>query len=454
MKLSDIRAALGELDLTPSKTLGQNFLHDQNLARWIVAQLEVAPGDALLEIGPGLGALTAAALETGAPLTALEKDGRLAEFLTRRFAGAENFRAVHGDALDFDVRALWPRRLVKVFGNLPYYVSTPLLFHFTSPAAPVERAVFLLQRELAERLAAGPGTKDYGLISVVLGRRWRVKLLRVLPASVFLPEPKVDSALISLTLREPGELPPCDARTFEQIVRVGFSQRRKQLRKLLNAVGGPALVDWPGVTARLGVSTTVRGEELDLQQWIALANEFNPVEPAVAQSAQGERFDVVDEHDRVVGTETRGIVHATGLRHRAVHLFVFNRQGELLLQKRSPWKDKHPGKWDSSAAGHLDSGEDYSHAARRELTEELGLDPARAPLREIGALGAGEETGWEFVRVYEARHDGPVRWPAAEIEWAGYFPVEVVRAWAEAHPEDFAPGFLACWRLWLAANTA
>ena len=454
MKLSDIRAALGELDLIPSKSLGQNFLHDQNLARWIVAQLDAGPGDSLVEVGPGLGALTAAALETGAPLTALEKDGRLADFLKRRFAGQASLRVVHGDALEYDVRTLWPRRPVKVFGNLPYYVSTPLLFHFTSPAAPVERAVFLLQRELAERLAAGPGTKDYGIISVVLGRRWRVKLLRVLPASVFLPEPKVDSALISLTLRDADELPPCDARVFEQIVRVGFSQRRKQLRKLLGAVGGPVLDDWPGVTARLGVPETVRGEELSLLQWITLANAFAPVEPAAAQDAQGELFDVVDEHDRVVGTAPRGVVHATGLRHRAVHLFVFNGQGELLLQKRSPWKDKHPGKWDSSAAGHLDSGEDYAHAARRELTEELGLDPDRTPLKEVGALPAGEETGWEFVRVYGARHDGAVRWPAAEIEWAGCFPRETVEAWTEAHPEDFAPGFLACWRLWRAGNTA
>ncbi len=193
---------------------------------------------------------------------------------------------------------------------------------------------------------------------------------------------------------------------------------------------------------------------MDLLQWIALANAFNPVEPGAAQDTQAERFDVVDEYDRVVGTETRGVVHATGLRHRAVHLLVFDGRGELLLQKRSQWKDKQPGKWDSSAAGHVDSGEEYLQAARRELTEELGLDPARALLHEVGTLTAGEETGWEFVRVYEARHDGPVRWPAAEIEWAGYFPKAVVQAWTEAHPEDFAPGFLACWRLWCARKTA
>ena len=453
MKLSAIRDALAELQLAPSKTLGQNFLHDQNLARWIVAQLDARPGETLVEIGPGLGALTGAALETGAKLTVLEKDARLAAFLRARFAGEERLRVEHGDALDFDVRTLWPGRGVKIFGNLPYYISTPLLFHFTSPASPMERAVFLLQRELAARIAApGPGSKDYGILSVVIGRRWRVELLRVLPASVFLPEPKVDSALIRLVPREPGALPACDAQTFERLVRAGFSQRRKQLRKLLaECFPAGAPVSWPEAAARGGFTENARGEELTLEQWIGLANAVRPVEPAAAQDAQGERFDVVDEHDRVIGVETRGVVHARDLRHRAVHLFVFNAGGELFLQRRSPWKDKHPGKWDSSAAGHLDSGEDYIAAARRELSEELGLAPevvAALPLEEIAAIDARESTGWEFIRVYRAEHAGPFRWPAAEIEWGGFFPVEVIAAWIAAHPGDFAPGFLECWRLW------
>ena len=453
MKLSAIRDALAELQLTPSKTLGQNFLHDQNLARWIVAQLDARPGETLLEIGPGLGALTGAALETGANLTVLEKDRRLAGFLRARFAGEDRLRVEHRDALDFDVRTLWPVRPVKIFGNLPYYISTPLLFYFTSPVAPVERVVFLLQRELAARIAAaGPGSKDYGILSVVIGRRWRVELLRVLPASVFLPEPKVDSALIRLVPRAPDELPACDVQTFEQLVRAGFSQRRKQLRKLLAdffPVGGS--VSWSEAAERSGFSENVRGEELTLLQWIALSNAVRPVLAGAAQDAHGEHFDIVDENDRVVGVETRGVVHARDLRHRAVHLFVFNARGELFLQRRSRWKDKHPGKWDSSAAGHLDSGETYEAAARRELSEELGLDPvevARLPLEKIASLDARETTGWEFIRVYRVEHDGPFRWPAAEIEWGGFFPVAVVAAWIEAHLGDFAPGFLECWRLW------
>ncbi len=459
MKLSAIRTALAELQLQPSKTLGQNFLHDQNLARWIVAQLDVHEGETLLEIGPGLGALTGAALDARAHLTVLEKDGRLAGFLRERFAGQARLRVEHQDALDFDVRTLWPDQPVKVFGNLPYYISTPLLFHFTSAASPVERAVFLLQRELAERVAAaGPGTKEYGILSVIVGRRWRVELLRVLPATVFLPEPKVDSALIRLVPRGRDELPACDAQTFERLVRAGFSQRRKQLRKLLvEWFPADTALSWPEAAAHAGFDETTRGEELDLRQWIALANLVRPVYPAAAQDFSGEKFDVVDEQDRVIGVEPRGVVHARDLRHRAIHLFVFNAAGELFLQKRSAWKDRHPGKWDSSAAGHLDSGEGYLEAARRELREELGLPlevVASLDLEEVAALEARETTGWEFIRVYEARHEGPFHWPAAEIEWGGFFPTVVVARWISARPGDFAPGFLECWRLWQARKTA
>ncbi len=459
VKLSAIRTALEELQLTPSKTLGQNFLHDQNLARWIVAQMDIQPGETLLEIGPGLGALTGVALDAGARLTVLEKDGRLASFLRERFAGEERLRVEHQDALDFDVRTLWPDRPVKIFGNLPYYISTPLLFHFTSPASPVERAVFLLQRELAERIAAaGPGTKDYGILSVVIGRRWRVEMLRVLPATVFLTEPKVDSALIRLVPRKPDELPACDVQTFERMVRAGFSQRRKQLRKLLaEFFPADAPVSWPEAATRADFVETARGEELGLLQWIALSNIVRPVHPAAAQDACGERFDVVDEQDRVVGVESRGVVHARDLRHRAIHLFVSNARGELFLQKRSPWKDKHPGKWDSSAAGHLNSGEEYADAARRELAEELGLPPdevSRLQVEEVATLQAQENTGWEFIRVYRVMHEGPFRWPAEEIEWGGFFPVEVIGRWIATRPEDFAPGFLECWRLWHESSRA
>lgn len=451
--LSATRAALAAAAVNPSKTLGQNFLHDNNLARALLAHLDPRPGETLVEIGPGLGALTGPALASpAAGLTVIEKDGRLASHLRERFAGevaSGRLTVCHGDALEFDARTLWPRQPVVVFGNLPYYVTTPLLFHFTGPASPAGRALFVMQRELAERLAATPSRAgDYGILSLVVGRRWRVKVVRTLPASVFTPAPKVASAAVLLTPRLPGELPPCDAETFERLVRAGFSQRRKQVGKLL-PVDGSA---WKGFAARLDVPETARAEELSLAQWVDLANLVRPVVPAAAQDGAKEIFDVVDEHNQVVARATRAEVHARGLRHRALHIFVLNAAGELFLQKRSPWKDRHPDAWDSSAAGHLDAGETYADAARRELREELGLTREAADgiaLQEVADLGpAREETGWEFIRLFVARAEGPFRPPPEEVAWGGFFPVETVGEWTRARPEDFAPGFLECWRRW------
>ena len=480
--LSTTRTVLAGLQVTPSKTLGQNFLHDRNLARALVAHLDPQPGETLVEIGPGLGALTEPALASpAAGVTVIEKDGRLAAHLRERFAaetGAGRLTVHHGDALEFDPRTLWPRQPIVVFGNLPYYVTTPLLFHFTGPASPATRALFVMQRELAERLAATPERAgDYGILSLVVGRRWRVKVVRTLPAGVFTPAPKVESAAVLLTPRPAGDLPPCDAATFERLVRAGFSQRRKQVGKLLQVDGavpravnrvettpdsgslrsnptarGTAPSTWKSFAEHLGVSETARAEELSLERWVQLANLVRPVEPSAAQDGAGEVFDVVDEANQVVGRATRAEVHARGLRHRALHIFVLNAAGELFLQRRSPWKDRHPDAWDSSAAGHLDAGETYADAARRELREELGLPPGvaeRVELREIADLGPAQETtGWEFIRLFVARAEGPFRPPPEEVAWGGFFPVATVDEWTRTRPTDFAPGFLECWRRW------
>jgi 16S rRNA (adenine1518-N6/adenine1519-N6)-dimethyltransferase len=156
---------------------------------------------------------------------------------------------------------------------------------------------------------------------------------------------------------------------------------------------------------------------------------------------------VVDENDVQIGTASRGEVHARDLRHRAIHIFVFNRAGEIFMQLRSRWKDRHPSKWDSSAAGHVNAGDDYEETARRELEEELGVT---APVEEIGRVAACEQTGWEFVRLYRAQHEGPFRLPPAEIESGAWFTPEQIERWAGARPGDFAPGFLECWKRWSA----
>jgi 16S rRNA (adenine1518-N6/adenine1519-N6)-dimethyltransferase len=289
-------------------------------------------------------------------------------------------------------------------------------------------------------LCAQPGTKAYGALTLLLGRKWNARLLRILPAHLFTPVPKVDSAVVSLSPREDDETLDCDGARFTELVKRGFSQRRKQLRKNL---GHP---NWPEIAEALAVPETVRAEELNLVQWCALTNLASGHKGSHSSKAQDlvrEMFDVVDEQNRVIGQRPRGEVHRERLLHRAVHIFVFNRRGELFLQKRSRWKDAQPRKWDSSAAGHVNAGDDYDFTAPRELEEELGVSTS---LTQIGEVAARRETGWEFVKIYRAEHDGPFRLPPAEIECGAFFTREQIARWIAARPQDFAKGFLECWR--------
>jgi 16S rRNA (adenine1518-N6/adenine1519-N6)-dimethyltransferase len=142
-------------------------------------------------------------------------------------------------------------------------------------------------------------------------------------------------------------------------------------------------------------------------------------------------------------------VHRNNLRHRAVHIFIFNPAGELLLQKRSRWKDRHPNLWDSSAAGHVGTGEDYDGTAKRELREELGVN---ADLTRIAQLPASEETGQEFIWLYTGEQAGPFTAARAEIDALQFFAPKAIAQWIEDRPNDFAPGFRECWRIYRSQN--
>ena len=437
MKLSEIDTTLREIRVSPVKTLGQNFLHDQNLARWIVARADLTPYDYVVEVGPGLGALTEFILGSGARVLAIEKDGRLASFVRERFP-TERLEIVHGDALEFDVRHLFAQPRVKFIGNLPYNVSSQLLLRFTAYPSPISLWLCMLQREMARRLSAEPGTADYGALTLIVQLHYRVEYLRTVPSSVFLPRPEVDSAFVKITPRAPGELPHYDAELFTRLVRAGFSQRRKQLQKLLR----DEVTDWEAVAHAAGFDPKARAEELSLVQWIALSNCAGPPMPAPGELHSAELFAVVDANDNVTGAAPRAEVHANNLLHRAVHILLFNDAGELYLQKRSPLKDRHPLVWDSSAAGHVDAGEDYDVAAARELAEELGV---ACPLERVAKLPASERTGQEFIWLYEGKHNGPFELAKNEIECGGFFAPGLVAEWLRARPTDFAPGFVECW---------
>ncbi len=160
-----------------------------------------------------------------------------------------------------------------------------------------------------------------------------------------------------------------------------------------------------------------------------------------------EIFDVVNERDEVIGQRPRSEVHRLGLLHRAVHVLVFNSRGEVFLQKRSWKKDRQPGLWDSSASGHLASGEDYDAGALRELGEELGFRPGAAPER-LFKLAASAQTDQEHVWVYRCRGEGPFSLQADEIEGGVWQTPEELTAWMERRPEDFAGALLVIWRAW------
>ena len=438
MKLSDILAALREIRVSPAKTLGQNFLHDQNLARWIVDQAQITSDDYVVEIGPGLGALTRFILEKGAHVLAIEKDARLAGFLRTHFPN-QRLEILDSDALKFDPRSLFAHRTVKLLGNLPYNVSSVLLLRFLEQPSPISLLLLMLQKEVAERLSASPSTHDYGALTLRVQLHHHVKYLRTVPATVFFPRPEVDSAVVRILPRDPLELPQHDDQLLRRLVRAGFSQRRKQLRKLIRE----HIKDWDTVSRRLNIGANARAEELSLPQWIALANCIAPPPDPDTAVNRNERFPIVDKKDRILRYANRSEVHGNNLRHRAVHILIFNEAGELYLQQRSRWKDRHPLKWDSSAAGHVGAGESYDETARRELKEELGTT---VPLQKVSKVSASQRTDQEFIWLYRGLTSGDLVPHKSEIEQGAFFPPAVIDGWTSARPEDFAPGFLECWK--------
>ena len=406
MRAGDIRDILQATGVRPSRQLGQNFLADPGVARGIVDALEPAAGDCVLEVGPGTGALSVHLAGRVRRLVLIEFDVRLAVRLRDEMAGQAGVEVICADAANIDVRPFFREGPVKFLGNLPYSAGGAILKNFFSRPSPVARGVVMLQKEFVDRMTAEPGTKDYGLLSLRLQSEWSLLRLMTVPPEAFEPRPQIDSTVVAIEPLEPGHYPPFDARLFDRLIRMGFSQRRKQLHKQLPECGR----DWASIAAEIGVAPTARAEELSVAQWIQLARIHDPHPLMDVPQKDDEIFDVVDVDDVVIGRERRADVHARDLMHRAVHVFVFNRHGEIFLQKRSRLKDKHPGVWDSSAAGHLDAGEGYDACASRELEEELGITGAVAT--PVARIPAGLETGWEHVGLTAPRGMTPSGFPA------------------------------------------
>ena len=269
---AEIRALAAELDVTPTKKLGQNFVVDANTVRKIVQVARVESGDRVVEVGPGLGSLTLAILETGASVTAVEIDHRLAERLPATAAahgvtdGA--LTVVDADALRITELPGDPEVLVA---NLPYNVSVPVLLHFLETFPNLQRGVVMVQAEVGERLAAPPGSKVYGAPSVKAAWYGRWRLAGTVSRQVFWPVPNVDSVLVAFERDAEPRGSEQERRGTFAIVDAAFQQRRKMLRQALSAVLGGSSAAASAVLESADVAPTARGEELSIDDFVRVA---------------------------------------------------------------------------------------------------------------------------------------------------------------------------------------
>ena len=263
---SGIRALLAEHGLEASRALGQNFVADANTVRKIARLSGVGPGDRVVEVGAGLGSLTLALLEVGAEVTAIEVDKHLAPVL-RSVVEPGGATVVEADAMHVDWSYLLglpiPGRPWALVANLPYNIATPLLLDLLETAPAIERMLVLVQLEVGERLAAGPGTKAYGIPSVKLAWWADATIVGKVPPSVFIPQPRVDSALVQVRRHPPAGTEAQRTVVFD-LVDTGFNQRRKMLRRSL-----AAKVE-PGQLEAAGIRPEARAEELTLDDWLRL----------------------------------------------------------------------------------------------------------------------------------------------------------------------------------------
>lgn len=250
--------------LAARREFGQNFVADPNTVRRIAALAEVGPGDVVVEIGPGLGSLTLALMETGADVRAVEVDAGLAA-VARSIVG-EGAAIIEADAQTVDWDALLESHdgVAHVVSNLPYNIGTTLVLDILAEVPRVQTLTVLVQTEVAERLAASPGTKAYGIPSVLAALHARAEVVASVPPTVFVPRPKVNSSVVRLVRH--AEVPDVDVSRFNAIVKAGFGQRRKMLRRALSG-----LLESDEIEARQ-VDPTARAEELDLAAWIRLAS--------------------------------------------------------------------------------------------------------------------------------------------------------------------------------------
>ena len=278
MNLTEIRNILNDEDIMLTKSLGQTFMHDQNQLRKIVGLAKLTPDDQVIEIGPGLGPLTGLMLQSAGHVTAIETDRRLVKLLEERFGEQGNFNLQHADALKVIRMTEFDWSVHKLVANLPYSIASPLLIDLAASAGRPHTMIVTLQLEVVRRMLAGPDSREYGVLALLIGLHYVTGEWFTIPRSSFYPEPNVDSGCIELLRRETELLPPGLCPVFKKITKRVFSERRKKMMKLLKR-------DWPeAAVAEIfktrGLDEQIRAERVTLEQFVEITQHLSRAEPA------------------------------------------------------------------------------------------------------------------------------------------------------------------------------
>lgn len=277
---STIQAIKERHNFQLSKSLGQNFITDKSVIERIVEGSDVGEDDLVIEIGPGIGVLTAEAAESAAKVVAIEIDKKLIPILAETLADYDNIRVINQDILKTDINEIIREEReagsftggVKIMGNLPYYITTPIIMGILEKGVEADSITIMMQKEVADRIKAAPGGKIYGAISVAVQYYCEVEQVSSVPKEVFVPRPKVDSAVLKLSIRKERPVDLIDEKSFFACIKAGFGQRRKTLLNSLTGVNGLPKEDIKEILEAAGVDPARRAETLDINEFAAIAN--------------------------------------------------------------------------------------------------------------------------------------------------------------------------------------
>jgi len=277
---STIQAIKERHNFQLSKSLGQNFITDKSVIERIVEGSDVGKDDLVIEIGPGIGVLTAEAAESAAKVVAIEIDKKLIPILAETLAEYDNIRVINQDILKTDINEIIREEReagsftggVKIMGNLPYYITTPIIMGILEKGVEADSITIMMQKEVADRIKAAPGGKIYGAISVAVQYYCEVEQVASVPKEVFVPRPKVDSVVLKLSIRKERPVDLIDEKSFFACIKAGFGQRRKTLLNSLTGVNGLPKEDIKEILEAAGVDPARRAETLDINEFAAIAN--------------------------------------------------------------------------------------------------------------------------------------------------------------------------------------